>query len=85
MRLLENELQGSHCVFEFVAFECLRFDCVDASQDLLEAVLKVVDALAVYFLDLGTFVSQLSLIFRGDSVDRLGGLVDHGSHSGLKL
>ena len=39
MRLLQYELKSAHCVLEFVTFECLALDLVNAVEDLLEAIL----------------------------------------------
>jgi hypothetical protein len=69
VRLLQDELECTHGVLEFVALECFAFDLVDARQDLLEAVLQIFHALAVDFLNFHTFVGELGSIFAGYSLD----------------
>ena len=63
MRFLEDEFESSHGILELVALESLRFDLVNAMQDLLEAVLQVFDTLPVDLLDFLTLVSQLWTVF----------------------
>ena len=63
---MEDELECTHSIFKLVALECFRLDLVDAVQDLLEAILQVVDALAVYLLNFLALFNELWSIVTRD-------------------
>lgn len=63
---LQNELKGAHRVLELVALESLRFNLVNAVKNLLEAVLQVVNTLAVDFLNLEALVCELRRVLARD-------------------
>ena len=63
MRLLENKLEGAHGILKFVAFECFALYLVDPGEDLVETVLKVLNALSIHLFDFRALVRQLLVIF----------------------
>ena len=85
MGLVEDELECAHSILKLVALECLRLDLVDAMQDLLEAILQVVYALAIYLLDFLALFNELWSIVTRDFLYGECRLMYQGLNSHLQI